>query len=287
VNTFTENEQELPAIASDNLGNFVVVYESRDFLDEGDEIVGQRFSSAAVAQGDEFLVNTIFSGDQQDPAVGMQPDGRFLVVWESDDGEGIGENSGIFAQIFETNGDRFDDFFRVNELPDENQESPDVGAWSGGFVVTWMSPFVEGVSTEIFARRYNSNGDDLGEEFLVNTIVDLDQRHPAVSVHEDGSFVIVWEDDDLGAIGQEFGADGEREGDHFSIVASERMEEKPRVQVREGGYMATWFGSLSEGEIDNDVFGRNFVVPEPGSALLGLAALSTLGVLARGRQRRA
>ena len=51
--------------------------------------------------GLEFKVNTVFSGDQQDPAVGRQPGGGFLVAWESDDAN----NTGIFAQVFDTNGD--------------------------------------------------------------------------------------------------------------------------------------------------------------------------------------
>jgi hypothetical protein len=285
VNTFTDNEQEHPAIASDDLGDFVVVYESFDFLDlqEGDEIVGQRFSAAGARQDDEFLVNGVIEGDQQDPAVARRPNGSFLVAWESDDGEGLGENSGIFAQRFDPNGDKLDTQFRVNFSPDDNQESPDVGAWEGGYVVVWESDDGEGKG--VWARRFDPNGAPIDSvEFLVNTIQDLDQRDPAVSVFDGGEFVVVWQDDDIGSQGQEFDAAGEKLGGQFDVSVSEKIEEKPRVQVREGGFMATWFGAGAEP--DNDVFGRNYVVPEPGSGLLGLAALSTLALLARTRRSR-
>jgi hypothetical protein len=283
-NVVTENEQELPAIASDDQGNFVVVYESFDFADDGDEIVGHRFSNIGERQGTEFLVNFIIDDDQQDPSVGRQPGGSFLVAWESDDGEGLGENSGIWAQVFNANGDKLNPpEFRVNQFAEGNQESPDVGAWPGGYVVTWVHEDEAGRG--VWARRFDSNGDPLGGNFLVNTIQDLDQRDPAVSVFDGGEFVIVWQDDDFGSQGQEFDAAGEKLGQQFDISLSDKIEEKPRVQVREGGYMPTWFGASAD-ELDNDVFGRNYIVPEPGSALLGLAALSTLAVLARTRRSR-
>jgi len=290
VNTHLDDEQELAAIASDSAGNFVVVYESFKWGEngDGDEIVGQRFTSAGVRQDFEFLVNSTRDDDQQDPAVGRQPGGAFLVAWESDDGTGIGENSGIFAQRFDAAGDKQDPEFRVNPVVDGNQESPDVGAWSGGYVVVWVGP--DGESNGIWARLYNSIGEHQTDQILVNTFQDADQRHPAVSVFDGGEFVVVWEDDDLGSQAREFDAAGVGLAKQFDISPSDKMQEWPRVQVQEGGYVATWFGAGAEA--DNDVFGKVCVsgdecaVPEPGSALLGLAALSTLAVLARTRRSR-
>jgi hypothetical protein len=45
-----------------------------------------------------------------------------------------------------------------------------------------------------------------------------------------------------------------------------------------------WFGVGAE--VDDDVLGRNYVVPEPGATALGLAALSTLAGLVRLRGAR-
>ena len=148
----------------------------------------------------------------------------------------------------------------------------------------WASDDQEGKG--IWARRFDPNGAPIDDvEFLVNTIQDAGQQDPAVSVFDGGEFVIVWQDDDIGSQGQEFNADGTKLDLQFDIWPSEKIEEKPRVEVREGGYMATWFGASAD-EVDNDVWGRNYIVPEPGSALLGLAALSTVAVLARTRKSR-
>jgi hypothetical protein len=281
VNLYSEREQEFPAIASDAEGNIVVVYESFKWPidNDGDAIVGSLFSAVGTRIGTEFLVNTVRSGDQQDPAVGRQPGGGFLVAWESDDAN----NTGIFAQVFDANGDDVGDQFLVNGIQENNQEFAAVGAWSGGYVVAWESfPDFEGRG--IFARRFDSNGIPLGDQFLVNNIQDRDQRFPSVSVFDGGEFVIAWEDDDLGAIAREYGADGNPLANQFLVSASDAFQREPRVAVRDGGFVITWFGGGAE--IDDDILGRNYVVPEPGATALGLAALSTLAGLARSRRSR-
>jgi hypothetical protein len=282
VNIYSENSQEFPAIASDALGNFVVVYESFKFPTDGDgdAIVARRFSATGNPLDTfEFLVNTVRSGDQQDPAVGRQPGGNFLVAWESDDFN----NTGIFAQIFDADGVKLGDQFLVNGIQENNQEFAAVGAWSGGYVVAWES-FPDGEGRGIFARRFDSAGIALGDQFLVNTIQDRDQRFASVSVFDGGEFVIVWEDDDLGAMGQEFDAAGIKVGDQFLVSPSDAFQREPRVAVQEGGFLITWFGGGAE--IDDDILGRHYVVPEPDGATMLGAGLLTLVVLARTRRSR-
>jgi len=280
VNTYTNDEQALPEVASDAQGNFVVVYQSFKYPEDGDgeAVVGQRYASNATPQGDEFLINQTTKNDQEDPSVGRQPGGDFLVAWESEDKT----LKGIFARIYGADGEPKTDQFDVNSIEDGSQESPSVGAWPGGYVVAFMSDDEEGKG--IWARRFDSDGNALDTvEFWVNELQDLDQRAPAVAAFDGGEFVVVWEDDDFGVRGGEFNANGDRVGE-FPVGFSDKMEERPRIAVRDEGFLVTWYGAGAE--LDNDVFARNYVLPEPGSALLGLAALSTLAVLARTRRSR-
>jgi hypothetical protein len=282
VNQYVEDEQLVPEVASDAQGNFVVVYQSFKWLDigEGEEIVGRRYASNAAPQSNEFLINVVLDGDQEDPSVGRQPGGDFLVAWESDDTD----LSGIFARVFAADGTPKGLDLIVNGVLDGSQESPSVAAWPGGFVVVFMSDDEEGKG--IWARRFDSNGTPLDPvEFLVNNIQDLDQRAPAVAAFDGGGFVVVWEDDDFGVAAREFDASGNPVGGQFQIGFSDKMEERPRIAVRDGGFLVTWYGAGAE--LDNDVFARNYVVPEPGATALGLAALSTLAALARRRRPRA
>ena len=64
----------------------------------------------------------------------------------------------------------------------------------------------------IRARIFNVNGAPAGDEFLVNTITNGDQRDPAIAALTDGGFVVTWtrefSSDDLDIRGRAFDADG-------------------------------------------------------------------------------
>ena len=45
----------------------------------------------------------------------------------------------------------------------------------------------------IFGQRHDASGAEVGGEFAVNTTTASDQRNAAVAVHDDGSFVVVWQ----------------------------------------------------------------------------------------------
>ncbi|MEA2626290.1 MAG: large repetitive protein, partial [Candidatus Binatota bacterium] len=75
-----------PAVAADSEGNFVVVWEVQNGVPGDPEppgVVGQRFSSAGAALGDEFVLSSVTTGSQTHPAVGMSADGSFVVTWEN------------------------------------------------------------------------------------------------------------------------------------------------------------------------------------------------------------
>jgi hypothetical protein len=75
VNTNTSQDQDSPAIAMDDRGNFVVVWQSmgQDGFSLG--IYGQRYDAAGNPMGGEFLVNTTTAGQEQAPTVTMDNEG--------------------------------------------------------------------------------------------------------------------------------------------------------------------------------------------------------------------
>ncbi|MGE3804412.1 MAG: hypothetical protein AB7K24_07050, partial [Gemmataceae bacterium] len=81
VNTYTTNIQENADIDRANDGSFVVVWQSQGQDGSGWGIYGQRYDAAGNKVGNEFLVNTTTAGDQLDPAVAVDADGDFVVVW--------------------------------------------------------------------------------------------------------------------------------------------------------------------------------------------------------------
>jgi len=227
VNTSTDWRTYNPAVAMDKKGNFVIAWESLN--QDGDRygIYARRFNKKGKALGSEFQVNTTGSGNQQSPAIAMNPKGNFVIVWAyhgisaqrySNKGKALGtefqvntfsgyslgnpkiamdakgnfaivwENNGIYAQRFNKYGAALGTEFQVNTEP--YQDDPAIAMdKKGNFVITYTR---SGQDDEILAQRFNKQGTPQGPEFQVNTYTDDRQAYPAVGMDKKGNFVIAW-----------------------------------------------------------------------------------------------
>ena len=117
--------------------------------------MAQRLSSSGTKLGTEFQVNTYTLSSLSVVASGG--DGRggyFVVVWTSlgQDGSGYG----IFAQVFDSAGERVGIEFQVNTYTVGSQNRPEVASdQQGNFVVVWQSPH-DGYYNGIFAQDSGS-----------------------------------------------------------------------------------------------------------------------------------
>ena len=76
VNTYTTLQQNLPSVAIDAAGDFVVVWESYSSGADSDyTILGQRYSSSGGTIGGEMQVNTLLTDGQTEPSVAIDPSG--------------------------------------------------------------------------------------------------------------------------------------------------------------------------------------------------------------------
>ncbi len=192
VNTETVNAQTEPSVAIDPSGNFVIVW--TDYSRNQRDIYAQRYDSSGNPQGSEFQVNSHTTNRQDMPDVAMDANGNFVVTWTNDDGQD-GDGTGIFAQRFDSSGNPQGNEFQVNSYTTSNQLFSAVAAdTDGNFVITWHSLNQLGNSKlNIYAQRYDSNGNPQGSEFQVNS--DTTDRHldPDVAMDADGDFVITWQ----------------------------------------------------------------------------------------------
>jgi hypothetical protein len=86
VNTYTTSSQSRPAVASNQAGDFVVVWDSigSSGTDTSFRSVhGQRFTTDGTPVGGEFQVNTYTTENQRYPRAAVHGDGSFVVVWQS------------------------------------------------------------------------------------------------------------------------------------------------------------------------------------------------------------
>jgi len=209
VNTDVTGNQGNSAIAMDQDGDIIIVWGTD--IQDGDNdggISARRFNATGAPVGLELQVNTHTANPQSLPSVAMSNDGAFIIAWESSGQDGSGE--GIYAQRYSSAGAASGSEFRVNNFTTGDQSSAAVSADAiGNFVVSWTSAGQDGSGTGVYSRQYQADGTAVGNEFRVNTTTTNAQEHSAITVDDDGDFVVTWaslsqDGSDLGAYTQRY-----------------------------------------------------------------------------------
>jgi hypothetical protein len=264
VNSYSPSRQRFPAVRSDALGQFVVVWQSAGSAG-GDtsqtSVQGQLFDPGGVPLAGEFQVNSYTTGDQAYPAVAMGAGGDFLVVWESSGSAG-GDSSGraILAQRFDASGLPAGGELQVNSYVTGNQGSAAAAPSGDGFAVVWASEGSNGGDTSgasIQGQLYDGAGAPLGDEFQVNAYTTATQQMPAIGADAQGNFVVAWESD--GSPGsdssgysiqaQRYLAEGTPVGPQIQVNEfTPGSQRAPAVAVtRDGGFVVSWASYGSAG----------------------------------------
>ncbi len=145
--------------------------------------------SAAVA------VST--TGQQYMTRVASAADGRFVVTWAEQNGDGTPDTGNVYARLFDasaTPGLRL----RVPTVLDNTQVSPAIAMRpSGEFVIVWRSYVDNASGFAVLARRYDADGNRLGEAFEVSTPATRNifanyEFYPAIGMADDGGFAVSW-----------------------------------------------------------------------------------------------
>jgi hypothetical protein len=204
VNTYTTMSQSNPSVAMNSTGDFVIVWESGGQDADGWGIYAQRYDKNGNLLGAEFRVNSYQVDDQRYPAVAMNSNGDFVIVWMS-----LGQNGGfsyqIYAKRYNSSGSELTppvgakrggesgNEFRVNNVTTNSHWNPCVALDSqGNFVIVYQPFGQDGDQRCIYAQLYNSTGYLVGEEFQVNSYTIDDQEDPSVAMDSFGNFVISW-----------------------------------------------------------------------------------------------
>jgi hypothetical protein len=201
VNTNTSNYQRYPKIGMDDQGNYVVVWETKAGA-VGDPsaygIAGQKYSVDGQPIGNEFLINTYTTLDQDVPAIDMDANGNFVVTWQSLQQEGDTAGIGVYAQRFNSNLTKAGSEIHVNTVIKKDQFRPDVAMLTNGnFVVVWESDGIAFTSdtllSYVYAQMFDSNGGKISGEFRVDETAPTDigaRRRPKVVALPGGGFAV-------------------------------------------------------------------------------------------------
>jgi hypothetical protein len=204
-------------------------------------------SAGSVASAREFRINAGPEAVHGNSSVASLAQG-IVVVWE-----GVGN---IRARRW------IDERSREFEVaPCCNAGNPRIAALlDGGFVVVWSR------SNDIFARRYDAEGNATGVAFPVNSTTDSFQFNQAVAALADGGFIVVWQsfaqDGSVnGVFGQRYAAAGTPTGEEFPVNRSTlNQQTRPAVAgfpaADGGGFVVVWQSDHDGSDVD--IFGQRF-----------------------------
>jgi hypothetical protein len=194
----------------------------------------------------ELLYSDVTDDDQERAAVAAGPDGTYLGVWQSDH-----ETNGfikIYGQLFGRDGETIGGNFQVDQsASDRVLFSPQV-AFGGNdlYFVTWANFNNLITEANVMGRLFDTDGNAVTDEFLVNTYTAGVQRLPDVA-GDSGGFTVVWESDgqdgdDLGVYMQGYGASGAAQGGEIPVNNVTAGEQERASVARNGAGTVVAFG---------------------------------------------
>jgi Ca2+-binding RTX toxin-like protein len=256
VNTITNLNQTTQQISALSDGGFVITWadSSGDGDGDGYGVRGQRFDSGGTKTGSEFGVNSYATSNQINGGLASFNTGGFVSTWYSSLQDGDG--NGVFAQRFDTNGNKVGGELAVNTYTTGSQYSPQVAVLSDdGFVVVWHSIGQDGSGNGVFAQRFDASGAMAGSEFQVNSWTSGNQNQISVTELQDGGFVIAWTDNGgqdgggKGSYGRRYDSTGATVGDEFRInETTAGAQYQPSIALRPDGNLVTaWNADDGEG----------------------------------------
>ena len=212
--------------------------------------------------GGEFQANSYATGEQNFPAVAMDADGDFVVVWHSDGQDG--SRFGIYAQRYNTAGDPVGGEFQVNTTTLGDQYWPAVAMDAGGdFVIVWTSKSQDGSQYGVHAQRYDAAGIAQGGEFAVGSLAPI-VGTPAVAMSDAGALAVAWtgcsEPLVCEIFAQRFDATGNPQGGEYLVnTTTTNFQGEPAMAMdADGDFVVTWTSYVASYPTGYDILGQRF-----------------------------
>jgi hypothetical protein len=246
VNTFIVSEQKHAQVAVGPRGDFLIVWSSLNLDGNSFGVFAQRYDAMGTPQGGEFQVNTTANGYQYATGATSDAGGNYILTWFSTQVDGSGR--GIVARVFSPTGVPLTGEILVNGFTPGRQTAPSVAAQpGGGFVVAWESYVQDGSSYGIIGRIFDSRGNPLTGDFLVNAFTPGAQNAPKVASDAAGNFVVVWHSNGqdgsaTGVFGRRFNAAGAPLTGDFQInTYTPNFQQYPVVSaLADGRFVVAW-----------------------------------------------
>jgi hypothetical protein len=162
-----------PVVAVGPQDAFVVVWRNAG-------IVGRRFTPQGGTASRRFVVANVAA--PQPLHIAKDDGGNFLVLW--------GGGPTVSGQRYKADTTPIGGVLRLQAGGEYDMAM----GGQGNFVLVWEAPGTGAQDgTNIFARRFKSDGAPLGPQLRVNVRKQGSQELPQVGIGADGGFIVVWE----------------------------------------------------------------------------------------------
>jgi len=252
VNSYSNDDQCRPRIASLGGDRFVICWESLRQDGSGWGIFGQLFSASLGKIGNEFQANSYSNGYQADPQIAPLSKGGYVICWDSEGQDGSG--GGIFGQVYSASGEKLGSEFQANTSITDHQRFPSLVPLSGGNFVIWWVTEQNFLTLGFFGQVFSPSGTKIGREFQIypDSIAEVYQVQVIAAPLCGDAFVICYQGFNpnrsaLETYGQLFSANGERVGKKFRINTNFYMVGQAVAPLLGVGFVTCWPDSGANG----------------------------------------
>ncbi|MBF9232012.1 calcium-binding protein [Microvirga alba] len=194
VNVVTDGSPANSSLIGLGDGRFISFYNDMGSIPDAstEKVYGHIFSTngTAVTAGSQFeLPEAIKAGTR--PSVTALADGRFIVTWTSETGDGDG--LGVRAQIYKSNGTADGSAFVVNKVTARGQTEPHVTALTnGGFAISYLD-YSEFEVPQVRVAVFDKNKNHIGNDTVVSRSFGEGERvAPTLIELNDGRLIVAW-----------------------------------------------------------------------------------------------
>ncbi|NEO84066.1 MAG: S8 family serine peptidase [Spirulina sp. SIO3F2] len=282
INSTTLKDEYDVAVVEMDDGNLFFTWTSSEylefFLEYNRDIYGRIYGQDNEAISSEFKVseyigNSFFFNpqDHTDSSLIKLSTGEVLVTWRRS------SSGDIYARKYTSQGISAGEQYPIDfsggnsagngsgglsTISGIGQEYSLIATNDEGFVMVWQGSGENGeAAPDVYARKYDTDGQPLGDVFRVNTYQDAHQWYPEVSSLQNGGFVITWtsslgqDGDDRGIYGQIFDAQGNRVGQEFqaNTYSQGNQTYSQVVGLDDNGFIIVW-----ESENQDGIYGQRF-----------------------------
>ena len=243
----------------------------------GNAVTVQSFDADGNPTSAVIQVNTNAALNQQAPDIAALDGGRFMIAWWDESGDTAG---GIKCQLFDSALNKVGGETAVNTVTAGSQIDVALQQLGSGRVLaTWTDYSGVGGDTAsggIKGRLFDSAGAPVGGEFLVNGVVDGEQRKSDIVELASGNVLVTWASVDIPSFGtfrgQLFDSNGVKVGGEIVLESFNRFGSAAGyggqnsgsykvVALPDGGFALAWTtqnGGPPDGSATTSVWARLF-----------------------------